>query len=155
MPAGERLAPMLAELVAVLRLSESGSLMRTPRNCWCQCRRPPSIVAWPVSEPSIGSGALKPGSLFKSQIPVRTWADRVDARHAFAEIDLVGRDGVNPAGPQAFTLTVKGIATGWTENRSVPDKTGKCVLAALNDIAYKMPFPILGADFSGFDTPAR
>ena len=43
-------------------------------------------------------------------------------------------------------LTVTDIATGWTENRSVPDKTGKCVLAALNDIAYKMPFPILGVD---------
>ena len=28
----------------------------------------------------------------------------------------------------------------------MPDKTGKCVLAALNDIAYKMPFPILGVD---------
>ena len=28
----------------------------------------------------------------------------------------------------------------------MPDKTGKCVLAALNDIAAKMPFPILGVD---------
>jgi hypothetical protein len=43
-------------------------------------------------------------------------------------------------------LTVTDIATGWTENRSVPDKTAKCVLAALNDIARKMPFPILGVD---------
>jgi hypothetical protein len=37
----------------------------------------------------------------------------------------------------------------------VPDKTAKCVLAALNDIAAKMPFPILGVDSSGFDTPTR
>ena len=28
----------------------------------------------------------------------------------------------------------------------MPSKTAKCVLAALNDIAYKMPFPILGVD---------
>jgi len=28
----------------------------------------------------------------------------------------------------------------------VPDKSAKCVLAALNDIARKMPFPILGVD---------
>ena len=77
---------------------------------------------------------------------MRTWADWDDARPGFVEIDLVGHDGGNPAGPHAFTLTVTDIATGWTENRSVPDKTAKCVLAALNDIAYKMPFPILGVD---------
>ena len=46
----------------------------------------------------------------------------------------------------AFTLTVTDIATGWTENRSVPNKAAKCVLAALKDIADKMPFPILGVD---------
>ena len=28
----------------------------------------------------------------------------------------------------------------------MPDKTAQCVLAALNDIAAKMPFPILGVD---------
>jgi transposase InsO family protein len=77
---------------------------------------------------------------------VRTWADWNDARPGFVEIDLVCHDGGNPAGPQAFRLTVTDIATGWTENRSVPSKAAKCVLAALNDIAYGMPFPILGVD---------
>ena len=43
-------------------------------------------------------------------------------------------------------MTVTDIATGWTENRSVPNKTAQCVLAAPNDIAYKMPFPMLGVD---------
>ena len=28
----------------------------------------------------------------------------------------------------------------------LPSKAAKCVLAALNDIAYKMPFPMLGVD---------
>ena len=128
MPAGKRLAPMLGELVAVLRHFGSWSSMRTPRNCWCRCRRPPSIVAWLVSEPSIDSrdvSAPSRESLLKSQIPVRTWADWDEARPGFVEVDLVGHDGGNPAGPHAFTLTVTDIATGWTENRSVPDKTAK------------------------------
>jgi hypothetical protein len=56
----------------------------------------------------------------------------------------VWHDGGIRAGGHAFTLTVTDIATGWTENRSVPDKTGKCVL---NDIARKMPFQSLGVDF--------
>jgi len=93
-----------------------------------------------------GRCTTKPGSLLKSQIPVRTWADWNDARPGFVEIDLVCHDGGNPAGPHAFTLTVTDIATGWTENRSVPSKAAKCVLAALNDIAYRIPFPILGVD---------
>jgi IS30 family transposase len=80
------------------------------------------------------------------QIPVRTWADWNDARPGFVEIDLVSHDGGNTTGQFAFTLTVTDIATGWTENRSVPSKAAKCVLRALNDIAYRMPFPILGVD---------
>src|SRR4029453_12997390 len=93
-----------------------------------------------------GRCTTKPGSLLKSQIPVRTWSDWDDTRPGVVEIDLVGPDGGHPAGPHAFPRTAPDIATGWTENRSVPDKTGKCVLAALNDIAAKMPFPILGVD---------
>ena len=93
-----------------------------------------------------GRCTTKPGSLLKSQIPVRTWADWDDARPGFVEIDLVSHDGGNPAGQFAFTLTVTDIATGWTENRSVPSKAATCVFRALKDIADKMPFPILGVD---------
>nr|WP_232070604.1 transposase family protein [Mycobacterium lacus] len=77
---------------------------------------------------------------------MRTWAEWDDARPGFVEIDTVFHDGGNRGGGHAFTLTVTDIATGWTENRSMPDKTAKCVPAALNDIARKMPFPILGVD---------
>ncbi|HUO39637.1 MAG TPA: transposase family protein, partial [Mycobacterium sp.] len=55
-------------------------------------------------------------------------------------------DGGNAAGEHAWTLTVTDIATGWTENRSVRNKARKWVLAALDDIARAMPFPILGVD---------
>lgn len=46
----------------------------------------------------------------------------------------------------AFTLTVTDIATGWTENRSVRNKARKWVIAALEEIAAIMPFPLLGVD---------
>ena len=45
-----------------------------------------------------------------------------------------------------YTLTVTDIATGWTENRTVPNKARKWVIAALAEIAKIMPFPILGVD---------
>jgi hypothetical protein len=149
MPAGKRLAPMLGELVAVLRHFEELTIDEDT------AERLVSMSAATIDRRLAGARAkyklrgrvgTKPGSLLKSQIPVRTWAEWDDARPGFVEIDLVWHDGGNRAGGHAFTLTVTDIATGWTENRSVPDKTGKCVLAALNDIARAMPFPILGVD---------
>jgi hypothetical protein len=158
MPAGKRLAPMLAELVAVLRLfgeldiDEDTAELLVSMSAATIDRR---LVGERAKYRLKGRCTTKPGSLLKSQIAVRTWADWDDARPGFVEIDLVAHDGGNATGPYAYTLTVTDIATGWTENRSVPDKTAKCVLAALNDIARKMPFPILGVDSSGFDTPTR
>src|SRR6478735_6427918 len=149
MPAGKRLAPMLGELVAVLRhfgelviVEDTAALLVSMSAATIDRRLASERAKYQLK----GRATTKPGSLLKSQIPVRTWADWDDARPGFVEIDLVCHDGGNPAGPHAFTLTVTDIATGWTENRSVPNKAAKCVLAALNDIAYKMPFPILGVD---------
>jgi hypothetical protein len=149
MPAGKRLAPMLGELLAVLRhfgelvIDEDTAALLASMSAATIDRR---LANERAKYRPKGRCTTKPGSLLKSQIPVRTWSDWDDARPGFVEIDTVGHDGGNPAGPHAFTLTVTDIATGWTENRSVPDKTGKCVKAALNDIAAKMPFPILGVD---------
>jgi IS30 family transposase len=93
-----------------------------------------------------GRSRTKPGTLLKSQIPVRTWADWDDAVPGFVEIDLVSHDGGRAVGEHAWTLTVTDIATGWTENRSLPSKARKWVMAALDDITAVMPFPIRGID---------
>jgi hypothetical protein len=149
MPAGKRLAPMLTELVAVLRhfreltIDENTAALLVSMSAATIDRR---LAGERAKYRLRGRVGTKPGSLLKSQIPIRTWAEWDDARPGFVEIDLVWHDGGIRAGGHAFTLTVTDISTGWTENRSVPDKTAKCVLAALNDIARKMPFPILGVD---------
>lgn len=95
-----------------------------------------------------GRSLTKPGSLLKSQIPIRTWAQWDDAVPGFVEIDLVGHEGGDAAGEHAYTLTVTvtDIATGWTENRSVPNKARRWVLEALEDVATVLPFPLLGVD---------
>jgi hypothetical protein len=149
MPAGKRLAPCLAELVAVLRRfgeldidEDTAALLAGMSAATIDRRLAPERKKHELK----GRCHTKPGSLLKSQIPVRTWADWDDAVPGFVEIDLVGHDGGNPTGEHAFTLTVTDIATGWTENRSVRNKARKWVLAALDDIARAMPFPILGVD---------
>ncbi|MGO9355345.1 MAG: integrase catalytic domain-containing protein [Mycobacterium sp.] len=149
MPAGKRLAPMLTELVAVLRqfgelvIDDDTAELLVSMSAATIDRR---LAGERAKRQLKGRRATKPGSLLRSQIPVRTWADWDDAKPGFVEIDLVSHDGGNTIGPFAFTLTVTDIATGWTENRSVPTKEAKCVLAALESIANKMPFPILGVD---------
>jgi hypothetical protein len=149
MPAGKRLAPMLGELVAVLRqfgelvIEEDTAALLVSMSAATIDRR---LASERAKHRPKGRCTTKPGSLLKSQIPVRTWADWDDAQPGFVEIDLVCHDGGNVTGPHAFTLTVTDIATGWTENRSVPSKEAKCVIAALESIAANMPFPILGVD---------
>nr|WP_101947178.1 DDE-type integrase/transposase/recombinase [Mycobacterium sp. 3519A] len=150
MPAGKRLAPMLGELVAVLRyfgqlnIDDDTAVLLASMSAATIDRR---LASERAKHRLKGRAGTKPGSLIKSQIPVRTWADWDDSQPGFVEIDLVWHDGGGSrAANHAYTLTVTDIATGWIENRSVPDRTAKCVLVALNDIARRMPFPLLGVD---------
>jgi hypothetical protein len=91
-------------------------------------------------------GGTKPGTLLKSQIKVRTFADWDDKRPGFEEIDLVQHDGGNPSGFFACTLDVTDVSTGWTEMRAVPTKAQTHVFAALEHIRWDLPFPLLGLD---------
>jgi hypothetical protein len=93
-----------------------------------------------------GRSLTKPGSLLKSQIPIRTWADWDDAAPGFVEIDCVGHEGGNPSGDFCQSLDVTDIATGWTEVRAVKNKAQKWVFAALLEISAAFPFPIKGID---------
>ena len=91
-------------------------------------------------------GGTKPGTLLKSQIKVRTFADWDDKRPGFEEIDLVQHDGGNPSGFFACTLDMTDVSTGWTEMRAVPTKAQKHVFAALEHLRRDLPFPLLGID---------
>ncbi len=149
MPAGKRLAPMLAELVAVLRhfrelvISDETAALLVSMSAATIDRR---LADERAKHKIRGRVGTKPGSLLKSQIPVRTWAQWDDAVPGFVEIDTVFHDGGNRGGGHAFTLTVTDIATGWTESHSLPDRTAKHIVAALNQVSAAMPFPILGVD---------
>jgi hypothetical protein len=147
-PTGKRLAPVLTDLVARLRRfgelevsDEVAAQLVVMSPATIDRRLAPDRAKLPR-----GRSHTKPGSLLKDAIPIRTWAQWDDAVPGFVEIDLVGHEGGNAMGEHAYTLTVTDIATGWTENRSVPNKALKWVIAALEDIAKIMPFPIIGID---------
>jgi len=148
-PTGKRLAPVLGDLVP--RLRRFGELEASDQTAALLVAMSPATIDRRLAPDRAkllprGRCHTKPGSLLKDAIPIRTWAHWDDAVPGFVEIDLVGHEGGNAVGEHAYTLTVTDIATGWTENRSVPTKARKWVIAALGEIALAMPFPIIGID---------
>lgn len=148
-PAGKLLAPMLPVLVPMLRrdkeldITDAQAELLTMMSAATIDRK----LADERAKMTIrGRSHTKPGSLLKSQIPIRTWAEWDDAVPGFVEIDLVSHDGSNATGEFCFTLTVTDIATGWTVNRSVKNKAAKWVFEALEHVISVFPFPIRGID---------
>ena len=148
-PSGKRLAPMLATVVPLLRRDgdivlsdDEAALLVSMSAATIDRRLAPQRAALGLR----GRSHTKPGTLLKSQIPVRTWADWDDNVPGFVEIDLVGHEGGNSTGEFCFTLTVTDIATGWTINRSVKNKAAVWVFEAIEHVIAQFPFPILGID---------
>ena len=91
-------------------------------------------------------GGTKPGTLLKSQIPVRTFADWNEEQPGFLEMDLVGHDGGSSYGEFCQTLNATDVATGWTEQRAVATKAQRYVFEALRALRQSLPFPVQGYD---------
>ncbi|WP_224090438.1 transposase family protein [Arthrobacter sp. StoSoilB13] len=148
-PAGRLLAAELPELVPLLRAEEA--LQVTDAQAALLARMSAATIDRRLAGERAkllprGRSHTKPGSLLKSQIPIRTWAQWDDAVPGFVEIDLVSHEGANSSGQFCFTLTVTDIATGWTVNRSVPNRAQKHVFAALQHAISVFPFPVIGID---------
>jgi hypothetical protein len=146
---GKRLAPVLREVVR-----------RLERFCEIRLSKEVRQKLYRISPASIdrllakerkkqkikGRGNTKPGTLLKSQIPIRTFSDWNEHKPGFVEIDLVGHDGGDNHGEFAQTLDVTDVCTTWTETEAVRNKAQQWVFDALKDIRNRMPFPLLGID---------
>ena len=93
-----------------------------------------------------GLSHTKPGSLLKSQIPVRTFAEWDQAQPGFVEIDLVGHEGGEARGEFAYSLCVTDVASGWTEVRILRNRARRWTFEALLDVRASLPVPLLGID---------
>jgi hypothetical protein len=149
LPAGKRLAPMLPVLVPLLR--RDGELDLDNEEARLLCQMSAATIDRRLKGPKVlaqsrGRSHTKPGSLLKSQIAIRTWSEWNEDVPGFVEIDLVGHEGGISFGEFCFTLTMTDVATGWTVNRSVPNKAAIYVTEAINEAARCFPFPILGID---------
>ena len=144
----KRLKPFLPEIVAVLE--RHGELVLTPevkqllltmsRATIDRCLK---SARFPERQ---GLTTTKPGSLLKSVIPVRTFAEWDDAQPGFVEVDLVAHCGETTQGQYLCTLTVTDISTGWTECLALSNKTQAAVSQAITELGKRLPFRLLGID---------
>lgn len=88
----------------------------------------------------------KPGTLLKSQIPIRTFSDWDDAQPGFFEMDLVGHEGGNAAGDYCFTLDMTDVCSGWSEQVAVINKAQIHVFEGIQKIRGRLPVTVLGLD---------
>jgi len=95
--------------------------------------------------PGRGRCGTKPGSLLKSEIPIRTGTWDL-TRPGYLEADSVAHCGSSLAGDFIWSLTYTDIFSGWTEGRAVWNKGAGGVLAATRDVEEALPFGLLGFD---------
>jgi len=146
---GKRLAPFLKELVPILKrfgeIDVSDEVEKKLVNI-----SPATVdrLLKPVKKALnfTGTSSTKPGTLLKSEVPIKTFSEWDDTTPGHVEIDLVAHNGGDPNGEFTYTLDVTDVATGWTETKAVKNKARVWVFRALEKICEKLPFEVLGID---------
>lgn len=146
-PSGKRLAAALPQLVASLRAH--GELVIDDVTAALLCAMSAATIDRRLAPDRAqlrvkGTSLTRPGSMLKSKIALKTWAEWNDASPGFVEMDLVGHDGGDNNDEFCYTLCVTDVATGWTCARSVRSKGERVVAAALQAIQVELPFALLG-----------
>jgi len=93
-----------------------------------------------------GIHTTKPGTLLKSQIPIRVCFDRDERRPGFFELDTVSHCGPNAKGQFCQTLTVTDVGSGWTEECALLNNAHRWVKEQIESTRDSLPFPMLGID---------
>ncbi len=117
-------------------------------NCSIRPVRRPWTGSWvPLGRRGLLGGrcGTKPGSLLKTEMPIRTGSWDL-TQPGYLEADSVAHCGASLAGDFIWSLTYADIFSGWTEGRAVWNKGATGVLAATQDVETALPFALLGMD---------
>ena len=145
----KRLQPFLPELIQVL--NRNGQISVSPQLQAQLCQMSSSTVdrlLRPLRHPSVRRpfSTTKPGTLLKSSIPIRTFADWQEDKPGFLEVDLVSHCGESTEGFYLTTLSTVDVASGWSECVAVWGKGQDRVGGAIHNVRKRLPFPLLGLD---------
>lgn len=103
--------------------------------------RPTKRARYPAAK-----SATRPGATLRSSISVRQAMDAMEHAPGFFEIDLVAHCGHTLKGEHAWTLTVTDVFLGWTENVAIRNRAHSRVVAAIEEITDRLPYPMVGLD---------
>ena len=145
----KRLHPFLPEFIGVLRRCGESNIGTEIEKALCSMS--PATIdrllqSWKRMDGRRSLSTTKPGSLLRSAIPIRTFADWQENRPGFIEVDLVAHCGENLEGFYLNTLMAVDVATGWAEFVGVWGKGQERVGAAIHNVRARLPFPMLGLD---------
>jgi hypothetical protein len=98
-----------------------------------------------ATHPPKGLSGTKPGSLLRTEIPIRT--DNWDIScPGFLEADTVAHCGSSLAGDFIWSAIFTDIFSAWTEGRALWNKGAAGVVAAVESVEKELPFELLGFD---------
>ncbi len=153
-PCGKYLAPIMATTLAQLEAfgeldQVSDRLTETVRTQLVgmspatidRMLRPTKGARYPAAK-----SATRPGTTLRSTIGVRQAMDEMEQAPGFFEIDLVAHCGHSLKGEHAWTLTVTDVFLGWTENIAIRNRAHSRVVAAIEEITTRLPYPMVGLD---------
>jgi len=146
-PCGKRLVPILRQWLPYYE-RRFEPLSRGQRQLVGQISAA-TLDRWlaPARAQHLGRGrcGTKPGSLLRSEIPIRTGTWDL-SRPGYLEADSVAHCGGSLAGEFIWSLTYTDILSGWTEGGAVWNKGAAGVLAATREVEERLPFALLGFD---------
>ena len=146
---GKRLAPFIGELLSSLK--RFGEIEVTPGE---------EALLGSISAATIdrmlgadrkkislkGRATTKPGTLLKSRIAVRTFAQWDENEPGFFELDLVGHCGGSGKGEFLYTLNMTDVFSGWMMLGAMKGRGERGTLAAVKSARAEIPFALRGID---------
>lgn len=146
---GKRLAPFVGELLS--SLVRFGELHVTGEEAALLCRLSAATIDRMLAADRAkitlkGRTTTKPGTLLKSRIPVRTFAQWDEKEPGFIELDLVGHCGGSGKGEFLYTLNMTDVFSGWLALGAMKGRGERGTLLAIKSARRQMPFALKGID---------
>jgi hypothetical protein len=146
---GKRLAPFVGELLTALK--RFGEIEVTPDEEALLCRLSAATIDRMLKADRAritlkGRTTTKPGTLLKSRIPVRTFAQWDEREPGFIELDLVGHCGGSGSGEFLYTLNMTDVFSGWTALGAMKGRGERGTLLAIKSARRHIPFALKGID---------
>lgn len=147
-PCGERLKPILPEMVRKVRQFHELDIPDSVADKLVTISHSTidaKLARFKKSMRRRIQGTTRPGSLLKKQIPIRT-SSWEEAEPGFAELDTVAHCGDSAGGSFAITLNTTDILTQWGEQETIMGKADRHIVAAIDHIKKRSPVGLRGID---------